>query len=579
MSLVLANVEFHMPRFAHAFAAQALSEDVRGLCPSCREDFPEESQQRLVQQVLLRSHLMFERLVAGECLLPSCLPVAHCAEAVFRTTDEVVYLNVGGIFSPIFFPALAQKIYSNNSLQNWRVGLPQVFRNRGEIHSSTCSIFISVFPVNPGSTSKSLLRVLVQGNNKKENYEVAQEVKRLLLRDILAFGPESEEEEIVDPGSFFGFELFPKDKKEAFEAALAITPCMNPRCGLACSHCRLHELLQERHVPDLNSDFRSIVQSLAFFQQHTRPAGSFRFKAMAYPCDIDLEEYLVIDAENRDEALKILCTKIQKAIIPFCENNAEVFFGGLKAGRSSTGKWLHWNQAEVMYGQKASVPLREALKVGHYTWTLKMDFFAKMRFVDDVAGKCNLPRFFAISHVLRAGCFHKVPPMQPITMEKDVLKALELNLCRFAGRQPNAIKLVKRMWERSAYLVHRGFDLDWHLQKLQMLKPLLCHWAAELSQIAGHVETLLEMMMFSSKLVEHACSDFPVLRDPAALVDQVCLLQTCFRELNFALCTRWCPGRAGAEVSNIGNDYKKSRAYRNVLRCRRAVEVVMCIND
>ena len=51
---------------------------------------------------------MRERLVKGEIVLPNCLPVAHCAEEAFRETDEVLYLDVGGLLSPNFFPDLAR---------------------------------------------------------------------------------------------------------------------------------------------------------------------------------------------------------------------------------------------------------------------------------------------------------------------------------------------------------------------------------------------------------------------------------------------------------------------------------------
>ena len=79
------------------------------------------------------------------------------------------------------------------------------------------------------------------------------------------------------------------------------------------------------------------------------------------------------------------------------------------------------------------------------------------------------------------------------------------------------MKYVKRLWERSAYLAERGFDLDWHASMLEALQPLLSHWSAELCQIAAHVETLVKMMKCGNKdMIEHACGDFPTLRNPAA---------------------------------------------------------------
>ena len=144
------------------------------------QDFDEASQQ-LLQEVLLRNDLMCERLVQGEFVLPSCLPIAHCAEEAIRETDEVLYLDVGGLLSPNFFPALAHLIYRSIKLEDapriWKPGPPQVFRNRGDLHSETHSVFTSMFPVNAPS-NQSLLRILVRGKDKKANCAIAQEVKR-----------------------------------------------------------------------------------------------------------------------------------------------------------------------------------------------------------------------------------------------------------------------------------------------------------------------------------------------------------------------------------------------------------------
>ena len=83
---------------------------------------------------------MFERRVQDEFVLPSCLPVAHSAEDILREAGKVLYLDVGGLLSPNFFPALAQKMYScqiknDNSENAWQPGPPQVFRNRGHFHA------------------------------------------------------------------------------------------------------------------------------------------------------------------------------------------------------------------------------------------------------------------------------------------------------------------------------------------------------------------------------------------------------------------------------------------------------------
>lgn len=179
-----------------------------------------------------------------------------------------------------------------------------------------------------------------------------------------------------------------------------------------------------------------------------------------------------------------------------------------------------WSEQDLRDLSKGSISLTEALKTGHCSWTAKIDMFAKARLFDDL----KAPRFFEITNVLRvgwmekdqAGSFKELQLIQPITREKDFLEGVEANLQKYSGEKPNTMKYVKRLWERSAFLAQRGFDLDWHLQMLEALKPLLCSWAAELNQIAAHIETLRNMV--KSGWAAAACSDLPTLRFTAALV-------------------------------------------------------------
>ena len=302
----------------------------------------------------------------------------------------------------------------------------------------------------------------------------------------------------------------------------------------------MSELLQERFLPDLSPGLRSIVENAAV-QRHTRPAGSFRFKAMQFPGDVDLEEYLVIDAKSKDEALPTLCRTIQKMFRTLSAQNSDVqvFMGGLKAGSNPRQnvpgvqkEWLKWSQKELCDCKKAFggvneapgvMTLREALEEGHETWTAKIDMFAKVCPFEDSEAT---PRFFEITNVLRAGYFEGSKPIQPITKEKDSLQGIEMNLKKYSSEEPNAMKYVKRLWERSAYLAERGFDLDWHANMLEALRPLLSHWSAELSQIAAHVETLTKMMKSGRReVIEHALYDLPTLCHPAAVNIQYIVLE------------------------------------------------------
>lgn len=287
---------------------------------------------------------MYERVVQNEFLLPSCLPIGHRFEEAFHQTDndEVLYLDFGGLLSPNFFPSLGQKMQSvlEQVSKEWQPGPPQFFRNRGEFHSSNRSVFTALIPVSAESNSKSLLRILVKGvcqesqdEEKRNNRGVSQEVKQLFFGS-LGFA------EMIDlnPTLFFELDEVAEDKKN-FERTFARTPCLKPKCGLSCSLCRMQNFLQERYLHHLSPELRSIVERATFFPRHTRPAGSFRFDAAKFPGDVDLEEYLVINAGSSDEALQQLCLKIQEKIKEFsCSNDCEVFFGGLTAGRLGNGE-------------------------------------------------------------------------------------------------------------------------------------------------------------------------------------------------------------------------------------------------
>ena len=49
---------------------------------------------------------------------------------------------------------------------------------------------------------------------------------------------------------------------------------------------------------------------------------------------------------------------------------------------------------------------------------------------------------------------------------------------------------AKRLWERSAFFAQRNMDLEKHMGMLEALQPIFLSWAAELTQIAAHAETL-----------------------------------------------------------------------------------------
>ncbi len=88
-------------------------------------------------------------------------------------------------------------------------------------------------------------------------------------------------------------------------------PCLRQDCGGRCEQCRLAQLLQERFLPDLNQDLKQIVSCISL-QKFTRPAGSFRFRASRFPGDIDIYEYLHIEARDKQAALAKLADMLKE---------------------------------------------------------------------------------------------------------------------------------------------------------------------------------------------------------------------------------------------------------------------------
>ncbi|CAE7753203.1 NLRC3, partial [Symbiodinium necroappetens] len=88
----------------------------------------------------------------------------------------------------------------------------------------------------------------------------------------------------------------------------------------------------------------------------------------------------------------------------------------------------------------------------------------------------------------------------------------------YSGPHPKAMKLAKRLWERSAFLAQREIDLEKHLHMLHCLKPVFSAWPARLSQIAAHAETLFTMLRRTRKkelqddAFNDALADLPALR-------------------------------------------------------------------
>ena len=290
------------------------------------------------------------------------------------------------------------------------------------------------------------------------------------------------------------------------------------------------QLLQERQSWEMSKELQNVVGQISL-QSCVRPAGSFRFQSVAHPGDVDLYEYLVLDGEDAETALKELSGML-RSMAHGLRETSNFFVKGLKAGYRGSER-LAWQLEELRAGRKqlteGAKSLVEALKEGHATGSAKLDVFAKVPLFEG-----SRPRFVEITNVFRLGYLTElVASIEPITPEVDHLHAVEDGLKTYSGPHPIAMKYVKRLWERSAFLAQRGFDLDWNLRILSAIEPVFQHWAAKLGSIAEHLRVLRSMLgnpneemqkaaLVDVKSLSHlACGDFRVSRkhvDPSLFV-------------------------------------------------------------
>ena len=261
------------------------------------------------------------------------------------------------------------------------------------------------------------------------------------------------------------------------------------------------QLLHERQSGEMSEELRDIVGQISL-QLGVRPAGSFRFQSVAHPGDVDLYEYLVVECEDEDAALGKL-SEMLMSLAKHLKETSKFFVRGLKAGYDGK-KGMGWQLQELKAGKKqlneGAKNLVEALKDGHATGTAKLDVFAKVPLFQG-----RRPRFVEITNVFRLGYLtESAHSIEPITPEVDHLRAVEDGLKQYSGSHPKAMKYVKRLWERSAFLAQRGFDLEWNLRILRAILSIFEHWAAKLGTITDHIEALLSMLRSQNEEMQKA---------------------------------------------------------------------------
>ncbi|CAK9072127.1 unnamed protein product [Durusdinium trenchii] len=471
-----------------------------------------ELQQKLMLEVMLRKGLLVRRAVLGEYAVPSCLPLTFLAEPPCGASSAVVYVNLEGFVSAVLFPKIVEYLCEKKYVQ--LTSPPQAFRNYIELRSDDVFIIMSLASV----AKQRLLRIQAIAEDSKAE-EASQTAKSLAdafsealgLKALPCTNP-SDSHKIVHLQEMLGLNLSEHEHELPAHVLLQHNPCLNLKCFRSCDDCARSEmlslLLNERFLPNLGLELRQIISSSSL-QKFSRPFGSFRFDNVWFPGDVDIEEYVVVkvegptlDAEERKvEALKKLSEEIQR----MCKNIqglsdselVQCYWSGLKAGVDISGRTLTWTADEVVKGTKDGVPLHEALRQGHRSWTAKVDLFAKVNLFADVEGQ--VPHFREVTNVIRFGYRQEGSQegshiIHPVTQEKDFLKAVQDNIRDYSSAHPKAMKYVKRLWERSAFMAQRGFHCKEHFQMLEALKPIFRHWAAQLAQISAHAETLLNML-------------------------------------------------------------------------------------
>eukprot|EP00913_Durusdinium_trenchii_P033015 g30907.t1 len=249
-----------------------------------------------------------------------------------------------------------------------------------------------------------------------------------------------------------------------------------------------------------------------------------------------LQEYVVLKVDGGEEAdcklkalqelslqIQALCQNIQKLTESERKGPIRCHWSGLKAGKGENRQTLVWRAEEILHGEKAGVPLYQALEQGHGSWTAKIDVFAKVNLFSNAPS--HAAHFYEVTNVIRFGySVGSSNIIQPVTKEKDFLKAVQMNIREYSSEHPKALKYVKRLWERSAFMAQRSFHVDQHFQMLQALKPIFRHWVAELAQIAAHAETLTNMLVAKDKDLQQMQDD--ALADVDVLCENVGVLQT-----------------------------------------------------
>ena len=262
------------------------------------------------------------------------------------------------------------------------------------------------------------------------------------------------------------------DRIKDIEGFVRRTPCLQADCNATCPHCKLAELLEERFDGDFSQGLRDAIDRSSL-QRLTRPAGSFRFQQVLHPCDVDLEEYVVVSTvsmqatdlnemgETPKGAAGAAIRELMKLLQDLCEgastasSETTLHVVALKAGKNPAkpGESLSWSVKEVMAGEKRCLQSAEPVKLEDALQqqggrTAKIDCYVKCGLLE--RSMEDAPRFYELTNVIRCGYDPGNSLVHPVTPEVDFLHVVEKDMRKYSGPHPKAMKL--------AALLHSAHD-------------------------------------------------------------------------------------------------------------------------
>ena len=416
----------------------------------------EAYEQGLLQEVMVHEGMLMQRSV-GEFAVPAWLPLAHLPDP---PKDECIisYVEMEGEngfvpFPMSFFPRLAAHICTMQGSVSPRTprqrdrklkpGPPQLFQNRLEFLASG-AMSVSMFP--PGQRNPRLLRFVFQEANKADEAEKKKRCEKIIKSLFEALGFAKDAISILDSEGLKAVRClrhvrWPQQHPEDF---IVDKHCLNIDCDRTCRLCSMPRLLKERFMNHLSAPLREMMNYCSLEQAApARPSGSFRYESVKFPGDVDIEEYVTVQAQSEEDALKLLAGNLQDLAK---RGNPNRKWGCLIAGKHPvTNTYLEWSKSDVLDREKEGQELEAALRHGHKTWTAKLEFFGRISLFRNLPDESDPTRYYEITNVIRLGFDSGDGIIHQVTLEKDFLKVVEKCMTDYAGPHPKMMKFAAQL--------------------------------------------------------------------------------------------------------------------------------------